>query len=221
VDAPRTHYQISLTARQAVGLFASLLVALSAAFFFGLMAGLSGRAPAPDVAEPVAAVSEPPRTSEPLPRIETAVPTAVFSGASRTLLAPGGGSSPTPAAEPTVPATLQAFEDRSSDEAAAAETPPPPGARSGEPAVRATAGGSYWVQVASLTSRGEAGSLQARLSRRGFHAQILSAEGPGRKGRVYRVRVGPYASEPEAQRAASRLETQEKLERPWVVPEGK
>lgn len=217
MDAPRTHYQISLTARQAVGLFASLLVALGAAFFFGLMAGLSGRAPAPDAGERVAALSEPTRTPEPLPRIETAVPTAAFSGASRTLLA-GGGSSPTPAAEPTVPATLQPFEDRSDDEPAPAAAPAQADARSTGPSVRAKAGGSYWVQVASLTSRGEAGSLQARLSRRGFHAQIQSAEGPAGKGRVYRVRVGPYASEPEAERAASRLEKQEKLKSPWVVP---
>ena len=35
---PRTHYQISLTARQAVGIFVGLLLALGLAFFFGLMA---------------------------------------------------------------------------------------------------------------------------------------------------------------------------------------
>ncbi|MFY9552868.1 MAG: MFS transporter, partial [Thermoanaerobaculia bacterium] len=60
MDAPRTHYQISLTARQAVGLFAGLLVALGVAFFFGLMAGLSGRAPAPAAGggEAVAALAE-------------------------------------------------------------------------------------------------------------------------------------------------------------------
>jgi DedD protein len=77
------------------------------------------------------------------------------------------------------------------------------------------------VQVASLTSREEAGSLQTRLSRRGFHAQIVSADGPHGKGHVYRIRVGPYASEPEAQKAATRLAKQEKLKGPWVVPEGK
>jgi hypothetical protein len=42
VDEPRTHYQISVTARQAVGLFVGLLLSLGLAFFFGLMAGLSG-----------------------------------------------------------------------------------------------------------------------------------------------------------------------------------
>jgi DedD protein len=147
----------------------------------------------------------------------------VFTGSSRTVLAPAP-SRTTPAAEPTVPATLQPFEDRSADEppasdespAAAAARPP---ATSERPAASTT--GKYWVQVASLTSREEAGSLQTRLSRRGFHAQIVSADGPHGKGHVYRIRVGPYPSEPEAQKAATRLAKQEKLKGPWVVPEGK
>ncbi|MFY9552642.1 MAG: SPOR domain-containing protein, partial [Thermoanaerobaculia bacterium] len=159
-------------------------------------------------------------TPEPLPRVETAVPTAVFTGPSRTVLAPGG-SGRTPAAEPTVPATVRPFEDGSSDEPPVAAASPPASARRAAPPESAPAVGKYWIQVVSLTSREEAGSLQARLSRRGFHAQILSAAGPRGKGRVYRVRVGPYASEPEAERVAARLAKQEKLKGPWVVPEGK
>jgi DedD protein len=223
VDAPRTHYQISLTARQALGLFAALLVALALAFFFGLQAGLAGRAPAPRDGEAVAALGAPRvETPEAMPRVETAVPTAVFTGPSRTVLAPVPAG-PTPAPEATIPATIQPFDDRSADEPAASETPPvaaaqPPSATE-RPA--ASSAGKYWVQVASLTSREEAGSLQTRLSRRGFHAQILSADGPHGKGRVYRIRVGPYGSEPEAQKVATRLARQEKLKGPWVVPEGK
>ena len=224
MDAPRTHYQISLTGRQAVGLFASLLVALGLAFFFGLQAGMAGRSPKPPQNEAVAAMPAPAETPETMPRVETAVPTVPFSGGSRTVLAPASGGS-TPQAEPTVPATLQPFDDRSSDEPAESAAAPPTSAPA--PAAAATAhaapsaAGKYWVQVASLTSREEAGSLQSRLSRHGFRSQVAPADGAHGKGKVYRVRVGPYVSEPEAQRAATRLAKQEKLKSPWVVPEGK
>jgi DedD protein len=223
VDAPRTHYQISLTARQALGLFAALLVALAVAFFFGLQAGLAGRSPSPRDTETVASLTAPQaETPEPMPRAETAVPTSVFRGPSHTVLAPVPPG-PSPAPGPTVPATLQPFEDRSADEPAASEEAPAAAARAPSASERTAASspGKYWVQVASLTSREEAGSLQTRLSRRGFHAQILSADAAHGKGRVYRIRVGPYASEPEAQQAATRLAKQEKLKGPWVVPEGK
>ncbi len=223
MEGPRTHYQISLTARQALGLFAALLVALAVAFFFGLQAGLAGRSPSARETETVASLTAPQaETPEAMPRVETAVPTAVYRGPSRTVLAPVPAG-PTGAPDPTVPVTLQPFEDRSADEPPASEESPAPVAHtpSGPERPAASSAAKYWVQVASLTSREEAGSLQARLSRRGFHAQILSADGPHGKGRVYRIRVGPYASEPEAQRAATRLAKQEKLKGPWVVPEGK
>ena len=223
MDAPRTHYQISLTARQALGLFAALLIALAVAFFFGLRAGLAGRSNAPRDGEPVASLAAGRvETPEAVPRVETAVPTAAFTGSSRTVLAPVPAG-PTAAPEPTVPATIQPFDDRSADEPpASAEAPAaaahaPPASERSAP----SSAGKYWVQVASLTSREEAGSLQTRLSRRGFRAQILSADGPHGKGHVYRIRVGPYPSEPEAQKAATRLAKQEKLKGPWVVPEGK
>jgi len=52
-------------------------------------------------------------------------------------------------------------------------------------------------------------------------AQVLSADGPKGKGRVYRVRVGPYPSEDDAGKAAGRLSKQERIASPWVVPDGK
>src|SRR5262252_3955512 len=52
VSESRTHYQISLTAGQAVGLFVGLLAALGLAFFFGLMAGSAGRSEARAAAAP-------------------------------------------------------------------------------------------------------------------------------------------------------------------------
>lgn len=204
-----------------------MLLALGLAYFFGLMSGLAGRdraaaaEPTPVRAEQAAALPES------MPAVETAVPTAVSRGPSHTDLA-GGNTMGVPAAEPTIPPTLQTFEDGTSEEAAAPPAPvaghaPAEAARPASHAPKtapASAGGKFWVQVASLTSHEEAGALSGRLSKHGFHALILSAAGP-RGGKVYRVRVGPYKSEEEAGRAATKLGNQEKLKGSWVVPEGK
>ena len=62
--------------------------------------------------------------------------------------------------------------------------------------------------------------LRDRLTRRGFRSQVLTASGPKGKGKVYRVRVGPYRSEDDAERAATKLARQENVKSPWVVPDG-
>lgn len=235
MSEPRTHYQISLTARQALGLFVTLLVALGLAYFFGLMTGLSGReSRGASDAPPQAARAEPTAAPEPaVPPVETGLPIAA-RGAS------AGATTPPP--EPTVPATLQTFEDAAEGEGVAAAATPAPGSRTtvvGVPAsapakgpaskpeaparapapARAAPAGRVWVQAASLSSADEANALGARLSRHGFHAVVQPGSGP--KGRVYRVRVGPYRSEDEASRAVDRLTRQEKIHGPWIVPEGK
>jgi len=46
-------------------------------------------------------------------------------------------------------------------------------------------------------------------------------DAPKGRGRVYRVRVGPYPSEDAAGRAAGKLNKQERIASPWVVPDGK
>ena len=234
MDEPRTHYQISLTARQAVGSFAGLLLALGVAFFMGLMAGTSGHPGAGKSAESdrLASASSVDKHAVPdaIPMVETGVPMPT-SGPSRTELA-RGAATPVPA-EPTTPATLQTFEDGPDDAATSAMAgsarvdprvpfgptgvakPPAP-----SPKVRgpAPASGRIWVQAASLQSRDEANALAARLSKHGFHAVILAASGP--KGKVYRVRVGPYRTDDEAARVVSRLAKQEKIREPWIVAEG-
>ena len=228
---PTTHYQISLTARQAVGAFAGLLVALGLAFFFGLMAGYAGRdrpetgreATSSDPGRSVPAASEVP------PPIETGV--VPKEGTKAEIAA---ATTPTPA-EPTAPATLHPFEDAAEDDEAG--PPPASGSRTtiagapGEAArSRATnpaapphnagaAGDHVWIQAASLSSRDEANALGARLSRHGFHAVVVSGSGP--RGKVYRVRVGPYRNEEEASHAVTKLSRQEKIREPWIVPEGK
>lgn len=214
MDEPRTHYQISLTARQAVGLFVGLLLSMGLAFFFGLMTGLSGREGARPGPVTVAAEGEQAAVPEAMPAVETAVPMGATSRPPRRDAVAGAGIA---GAEPTAPPTLQTFEDSTAEEAAA---PPPPSATA-KPAVPAKAAaltGRIWVQVASLSSRSEADGISARLAKRGYHTQVVS---DGRsKGRL-RVRVGPYRTTEDARRAAEKLRKQEKIQNPWVVSEGK
>jgi cell division protein FtsN len=215
VDEPRSHYQISLTARQAVGLFVGLLLSLGLAFFFGLMAGLSGRRDAHAGPGPATtpAESQEAAVSEPMPAVETAVPMGAASRPTRRDVVAGAGIA---GAEPTAPPTLQTFEDSTAEEAAAA----PPPAATVRPAVAAKAAastGRIWVQVASLSSRSEADAIGARLTKRGYHTQVIA---DGSKGRM-RVRVGPYRTTEDARRAAEKLRKQEKIQNPWVVSEGK
>jgi cell division protein FtsN len=211
VDEPRTHYQISLTARQAVGLFVGLLLSLGLAFFFGLMTGLSGRERAHAAPAMTPTEGAPAATSETLPPVETAAPMGSAARAPRRDESAGGSAT---GAEPTPPPTLQAFEDGTAEEAAA---PPRPAAtaRPGAPARAPVPAGRIWVQVASLSSRTEAEGVSARLSKRGYHTQVVSE-----KGRL-RVRVGPYRTTEDARRAAEKLRKQEKIKSPWVVSEGK
>ena len=73
--------------------------------------------------------------------------------------------------------------------------------------------------VASIRPGDEPGAyINGVATRRGFHAVVLAGSGP--KGRIYRVRVGPYGSEEEASHAVTKLR-QEKIREPWIVPDGK
>ena len=208
MSEPRTHYQVSFTSKQALSLFVGLLVALALAYFFGLMTGLSGREPreaaAPPSETPVAVerVAAAPRTGERVvfPAPVTAAPLE---------RAPAGA-----------PAKVQVFEDGETAAIARRAATPlkaatRPAAR--EPAAKAETSGAagFRVQIVSVSSRSEADAEAARLSRRGFSVRVEPGTGP--KGTIYRVRVGPFASREEAERASQRLAA-EGRRGAWIVP---
>jgi cell division protein FtsN len=206
-----THYQLSFTTRQALGVFVVLLFALGLAYFFGLMTGLAGRS-REEIAS-VAPTPSPAPTPLTIPAPELGVRMR-RGGASRTEIAERRDRpTPVPSPEPTGSATLQLFEDGGAPEPTVA---PVRQAVRAEPSTRETARG-FWVQVLSVSSEREAKSRSARLRQHRFHTAIVP--GKARGGTVYRVRVGPYASREEAARAAARLEKQEKV-KPWIVPAG-
>jgi cell division protein FtsN len=69
-----------------------------------------------------------------------------------------------------------------------------------KPAAPARPGGSkadqYWIQAGSFESRGRADELKQSLADKGMAALITVKDASGKS--LYRVRIGPYASEPEA-----------------------
>jgi cell division septation protein DedD len=107
-----------------------------------------------------------------------------------------------PATEPTRPATPKA--DTKSTVAAAPPTAP-----------ATTAGGGIAVQVGALRSRADAEALARRLSDKGYATYIV-APLAGAANQVFKVRVGNYASQDEAERVKRRLQQEEKLQ-PWIT----
>jgi len=63
----------------------------------------------------------------------------------------------------------------------------------------------YWIQAASFTSRTKADELKEDLARRGVAALITVKDLEGK--RWYRVRVGPYGTETEAEGWLTRLKS--------------
>ncbi|MBE0501827.1 MAG: SPOR domain-containing protein [Desulfuromonadales bacterium] len=75
----------------------------------------------------------------------------------------------------------------------------------------ATANVSHVLQIASFRSPDEAGILVRRLEKNGYQPYIQQAD-LGSKGIWYRVFLGPYSSQEQAQTAAISLKAKEKLD---------
>ena len=214
MEQPQTHYQVSFTVRQALLLFVGLLLALGIAYFFGLMTGLTGRARGPE--EAASAAAEPARTPAAEKSAEKAVRgTGAPAAARESARAPESRHAlASPREEPTPPSELQLFEDGGEPTPAPARKVLEPAST---PAAAAASAGEFWVQVLSVSSEREARDRSAKLARHNFHTAVVAGSTP--RGKVYRVRVGPYRSREEASRAATLLQTREKVS-PWIVPAG-
>ena len=208
MDAPRTHYQVSFTAKQALSLFVGLLAALGLAYFFGLMTGLSGNEGQEAVATP-----------GPAPPAEQ-VASAVGTTRERVDFPPPVTAVPGAAAAAPSPSTVHVFEDGEGEgmrPARPTPRPAPANAAASEPVPKAPSAGGFRVQVISVSSRAEAEEEAKRLSRRGFSARVEPGTGP--RGTIYRVRVGPFATREEATRASERLGAEGRRDT-WIVPPG-
>ena len=75
--------------------------------------------------------------------------------------------------------------------------------------------GGYAVQVTALQERTAAEQMAERLNGKGYPAFVVGSVG-GEPVRMFRVRVGTYASRVEAERVRRRLAEEEALT-PWIT----
>lgn len=221
MDEPRTHYQVSFTSRQGLAVFVAIVVSLVLAYFLGLMTGLAGgdsrpAAAVPQGPTPVEALAAAPEAPFPAPVLGVAGRTPVSRGA-----VPTAVRVETPAAAPTP--SVQLFEDRASSEptrlpAPAVRAPAPGRPTPVRPSARAPEPAKFWVQVDSLSSKDQAQARRRNMAAAGFAAVVVP--GVGAKGTLYRVRVGPYLTREDADRAKETLARKAKVANPWVVPPG-
>lgn len=107
---------------------------------------------------------------------------------------PEAASKPLPKAEPKPEAKVEAAKPE--EPRKTVETVPP----------AATKGGKFAVQAAAPANPRSARDLAERLKKAGFTAYTEKVE--TKDGARYRVRVGPYASRDDAERARARLKDQ-------------
>lgn len=72
------------------------------------------------------------------------------------------------------------------------------------PAAASPGGGSMYLQVGAFQKKADADNLRARLAMLGFEASVVAGEVPD-KGTMHRVRVGPFGSPEEMNRARTQL----------------
>lgn len=81
---------------------------------------------------------------------------------------------------------------------------PAPAPAAATPAVTPATGGGQFLQVGAFQKSADADNLKARLAMLGFEANVVEVTVPD-KGVMHRVRIGPYASVEEMNRARNQL----------------
>lgn len=227
-----SYYEVALTNRQVLVAFVALLVCMLAAFLSGVWIGRGGATsakPAPVVAQPASgsepqleqltfftgkepgartAVATPPPAAPVVPR-----PAATAPALPATRPAPL--TTPTPAPPAPEVAVARATPTPARATAAPAATPAPTSAKPGTAKAVPPAAGKLYVQVYSSNNGARAKEIVTRLRKGGFKVQLTETPKSGSQTN-YRVRVGPYDGRSEADRAASRLRREYRLDT-WVT----
>jgi len=86
--------------------------------------------------------------------------------------------------------------------ASRAEPPPRPGSSPASP--KPHSGDVYWLQAGAFADEKEADNLRAKIALTGLEASVRSAS-VADKGKLYRVRLGPYQSLDDANRIKTTL----------------
>jgi len=245
-DEKKTHYQVSFTGGQALTAVVVLLVGLGLAFFLGARAGFERsaepeaapvphEAPSPSVAAvPSPAVPPPvPATASPAPTTAapgtTAEEAPVFedreAGVSEEpkteTKSPAASSSPSRTEIPGVPPGSTAGAAPRPPKPEHASTPAPVAAAPATPKEKAAApakkAAGFVVQVLSTASKSEASRWKDRLAGKGYRTATVTAV-DSKKGKLYRVRIGPYATRALANKAAAKVNADFR-QKAWVASE--
>jgi cell division protein FtsN len=241
--ANRSYYQVSFTGVQALVGLVALLAALALAFFLGAKAGFEKSTSAgaqPSVVPP--GESESPASVPAVPTSTTIEGPAPAQSASAAAPGTAAATSSAPA-PPLAPQEAPVFEDREAGVGAeqapsrteiAGETsrtpaapspkaPPktPPRRAAAEkeetsPAAAAAAktASGYYVQILSTTSKSEATRWKERLSAKKYRPALSAVDSS--KGKMYRVRLGPYADKEQAKKLAAKISAEFHREA-WVA----
>lgn len=194
-----TRYEFSADSRQFALLLGVAALFVVVVFFSGVLVGnlivkRQGKAPTPAVSQDFeAALQEPPSAESEPPN-----------------LAGESAAAPTPSERPPAPPVPVQPEPTAPAVAPAASPPPPPPvarpqARVIPPARPApvSSGAHYAVQVGAFQDRASAERMAKSLKAKGLDAFVVAAQLRG--GTWYRVRVGRYSGESDAQATYRRL----------------
>jgi DedD protein len=142
------------------------------------------------------------------PRSPTIGP-APSTGPSRTEIA-GGSGTPIPRAAAAPPPAASGSKTE-------APKKPPSEQSDRSPAKAAPGKGGYYVQVLSTSSKAEAGRWKEKLAAKSYRSAAVTSV-DSKKGKLYRVRTGPYADKTQAKKAAAKISADFK-QKAWVAPE--
>ena len=153
--------------------------------------------------KPTLPATNAPNAASAAPQAEPSAPESVAAGKGATATDKGvpneGATSSTPAAAAAkkTPSAKSVSTGAASAKSVASKSAAKPLAKPAAPAkpgvVKAD---QYWIQAGSFSSRGRADELQQGLAEKGMAALITVKDVSGKS--LYRVRIGPYVSEPEA-----------------------
>jgi rare lipoprotein A len=182
----REFHEIQLSGKQLAFLFISLVALAVVTFLLGVAVGKGVRGDVSDA--PMSASSD---TETVVPEEPTAQPAAELGY--HDLLAGAGATPPVTTGEPPTPPVEN--------------TPPPepePQAAAPAPAPTAAATGGAFLQFGAYSRREAADGQVAALKKLDVAAFVLVPPA-GSADRLFRVRVGPYASPADAEAARARL----------------
>lgn len=147
------------------------------------------------------------------PRQVTLVVGDVQSQASTSTESPMTGPASTPQTLQTAPTPAVVTPSPASVSRAPVPTTSAP-APAPAPAPRATGDFQYWIQVGSFSSRSRADDLYKQLADLGHAGRVTAHDADGVT--MHRVRIGPYASHPEADRLLGKLRSANDMDG-WIT----